>query len=153
MTIERKAQPQDIPQLIALRRRQLLDEGMTPCCSIDAALSAFFAAGLADGSYVCWVIEQDGALIATGGVCFYTLPPSFRNPTGLCAYIVSMYTMEPYRRRGLATRLLLRVLDEARARGCAVARLHASAQGRALYEALGFTASQGYMEKRLLPSD
>ena len=60
-----------------------------------------------------------------------------------------MYTQAQYRRRGLATRLLGRVLDEARSRGCTVARLHASAQGRTLYESLGFTASEGYMAVRL----
>ena len=149
MTIERKAEARDIPQLVALRKRQLLDEGMEPDGDLADALRDYFAAGLADGSYVCWVAEAGGEIVATGGVCLYTLPPTDRNPTGRTAYIVCMYTQPDYRRRGLATRLLGRVLDEARARGCAVARLHASAQGRALYESLGFTASTGYMALRL----
>ena len=61
---------------------------MAPDRELDGALTDYFAAGLADGSYVCWAAEAEGALVATGGVCLYTLPPTYRNPTGRTAYIV-----------------------------------------------------------------
>ena len=34
--------------------------------------------------------------------------------------------------------------------GCQIARLHASSQGKGLYEKLGFTDIEGFMSKRVL---
>ena len=145
----RKAEQGDILQLVTLRRRQLIDEGATPDDRAGSEWEGYFRAGLSDGSFVCWVAEDGDEIIATGGVCFFRLPPTYANPTGHAAYITNMYTEKTYRRRGIAAELLRRVMEEVRSRGVTLIRLHASKQGRALYEKAGFTDADGFMTLRL----
>lgn len=47
-------------------------------------------------------------------------------------------TPERFRRRGLATRLMIAALGEARERGCATSSLQASAMGEPIYRAIGY---------------
>ena len=91
MMEKRLANADDIPDLVALRKRQLTDEGLPPIIAeIDQHLADYFASAMADGSFVAWVMEAEDKIIATGGICFYALPPTFSNPTGRVAYITNM---------------------------------------------------------------
>ena len=148
---KRKATLDDIPALIRLRKKQLIDEGLPPApiFEIDRELTDYFLSALSDGLFVAWVMEADNEIIATGGVCFYTLPPNFSNPTGGVAYITNMYTKDEYRNKGIATELLEMVVDEAKSRGYSLARLHASDMGKPVYVKAGFSDSEGYMSLRL----
>ena len=140
---KRPANENDIPILVELRKRQLMDEGEG--VPSDRHLAHYFTASMAEGSFAAWVMEEEGEIIATGGVCFYALPPTYRNPTGRTAYVTNMYTKNEYRRRGIAAELLGLAIAEAKARGCGVVRLHASEEGRSIYQRAGFVDSGGYM--------
>ena len=56
------------------------------------------------------------------------------------SFVSRIYTAEPYRRRGLARALMLRVLADDRARGARWSVLTASVMGESLYAALGYRA-------------
>jgi len=146
---KRLADAGDIPVLVELRKRQLIDERAQPVAEIDRQLADYFSAAIADGSFVAWVMEEDGEIIATGGICFYALPPTFSNPAGRAAHITNMYTKDEYRHRGIATELLGEAIGEAKARGYAVVRLHASEDGKPMYRKAGFMDSDGYMMLKL----
>lgn len=145
----RKASMQDIPAMIAIRKQQLIDEGITPSVSIDRELDGFFRRMLDKDELVQWLLEDDGKIAATSAVCFYGYPPSFTNPTGLIAYITNMYTHPDYRRRGIGRRMLHLAVSEAAARGARVVRLGASALGRPLYEKYGFRQETQWLSLRL----
>ncbi len=51
----RKADINDIPQLIELRKKQLIDEGIEPSVDIDKELHEFFTNKLSDGSFIQWL--------------------------------------------------------------------------------------------------
>ena len=105
--------------------------------------------GLHDGSFVLWIAEIGGATAATGSITFYRLPPTERRPNGKAAYIGNMFTYPPYRRQGLAAKLLELLLEEARAAGCGVVQLHTSSEGLPLYEKSGFAGAEDVMEVHL----
>ncbi|MCL2300006.1 MAG: GNAT family N-acetyltransferase [Firmicutes bacterium] len=126
-----------------MRKRQLMDEGES--VPSDHYLVNYFTASMTDGSLAVWVMEEQGEIIATGGVCFYALPPTYRNPTGRTAYVTNMYTENQYRRRGIATELLHAAIAEAKARGYGAVRLHASEDGKSIYRKAGFMNTDGYM--------
>ena len=115
---------------------------------------AFLLEGMTDGSFVQWLAENsgelaaDGQIAATGSVSFYRLPPTARRPNGRACYIGNMFTYPAHRNRGLAGEILRLLADEARAAGCGVLSLHASEQGRPLYEKFGFAAAHDMMEYR-----
>ena len=125
---KRLAEMNDIPVLIELRKKQLIDEGLPSVSNIDTdidmQLSDYFTSTIVDGSFISWVMENDGEIIATSGLCFYSLPPNFSNPTGRTAYVTNMYTKPEYRRKGIAAELLNMVIDEAKSREYKVIRLH-----------------------------
>jgi GNAT superfamily N-acetyltransferase len=54
------------------------------------------------------------------------------------AIVVNVFTERGWRRRGIAERLITHVIDWARSHGIARLVLHASPEGRPLYERLGF---------------
>ncbi|HBN83739.1 MAG TPA: GNAT family N-acetyltransferase [Clostridiales bacterium] len=143
----------DVPVLVKLRKQQLMDEGLPVTSNInsniDKRLADYFTSAHADGSFISWVMENNDEIIATSGVCFYTLPPNFSNPTGRTAYVTNMYTKPEYRRKGIATELLNMVIVEAKSRGYKVIRLHTSEFGKSIYEKAGFVDTDGYMALRL----
>ena len=145
----RRATTDDVDQLAELRKKQLIDEGALPDKDIDTELRSFFEDGLGNDELVVWVASEGDVIVSTAGVCFFRYPPTFRNPSGIVAYVTNVYTRDEYRGHGIATALMDRVMEEIRLRGCKLVRLHASSQGRRLYEKLGFADAEGFMIKVL----
>ncbi len=145
----RKAELKDVPQLVEMRKKQLIDEGARAEINIDNELEKFFIEGLSNNTLIIWLAIENDMIISTAGVCFFQYPPSFTNPTGKNAYITNVYTKDEYRCKGTASKLLEYVLKEAENKGCVFARLHASEQGRKLYQKFGFDDAQGFMIKKL----
>jgi GNAT superfamily N-acetyltransferase len=141
----RKANVDDIPTLIAMRKQQLLDEGLNPDANIDVEMKDYFLHTLSDGSFISWLAVEKSKIVATSGLCFYQLPPSYSNPTGRVAYVTNMFTVKEYRKKGISSHLLTLILDEAKRLNYKVIRLHASADGKPIYSKAGFVDSNGYM--------
>ena len=142
----RIATPADIPDLALLRKKQLADEGIAPTCNIDDSLHAFFARAMADGSLAEWLALDNGQIIATAAIVFYPFPPTYTNPSGIKGYITNMYTADAYRGRGIATAMLQKLADEARARGVHKLWLGASVMGKPVYLRFGFRETDGWLE-------
>lgn len=145
----RKATAHDIPALCVARKRQLADEGLVADAPIDEELSAYFERTMADGSLVEWVAEDNGEVVATAGIVFMPFPPTFANPAGTRGYVTNMYTVPSHRGQGLASKLLRKLLEEARERGVRKLLLCASQMGRPVYRRLGFAERGGWMELEL----
>lgn len=145
----RKATIDDIDTLILLRKKQLVDEGIEPTLDIDMELKYFFNKTMSDGSLIQWVVEDQEEMIATGAVIFYEFPPSYTNKSGKKAYITNMYTKENYRGQGIATKLLNKLVGEAKAAGIKDLWLGASKLGRPVYKKFGFRETDEWLELNL----
>ena len=109
----------------------------------------YFRRALPAGEYIAWVAtpESDPLIVVAGaGVQLRELMP--RPDTagtsllaGEQALVVNIYTERAWRRRGIAELLMRHVLAWARERGVASVVLHASGEGRRLYERLGFVGT------------
>ena len=130
-------------------RRDSAEPGSTPAPRADAP-------GLREANerwmgehfgrdFVAWVAELDGRAVAGAGLVWFAHPPGPANPGGIEAYILNVYTRPEARRMGLARALMDRLVQQARAAGVRRIWLRASADGRPLYEAMGFKAGK-YME-------
>ena len=113
----RKATVDDIDAMIELRKQQLVDEGGSPLRNIDRELRDYFFSELESNTFISWLALENDTIIATSGLCFYRLPPSYANPSGMVAYITNMFTVKEHRRKGIASILLEKVLKEAQALG------------------------------------
>ena len=99
-----------------------------------------------EDSHAAWLVFDGAEVVGTGAVSFSKVMPTYHNPSGKKAYIMNMYTRPDYRRRGIARRVLELLTAEAEMRQIDAVTLEATAAGRPLYEAFGFTAMRDEME-------
>lgn len=119
--------------------------------SVDMSLvekesRAYYQKALADGSHVAVLVYDGEQFVGAGGVSFYTVMPTYHNPSGKKAYIMNMYTKPEYRRKGIAYRTLDLLVEASKKRGITHITLEATQMGRALYEKYGFVAMQDEMQ-------
>jgi GNAT superfamily N-acetyltransferase len=95
--------------------------------------------------FFVWIAELDGRPVASAAILWFDHPPAPINPAGREAYVLNVFTEPHARRRGLARRLMERLVEEARAAGVRRIWLRASDEGRPLYESMGF-AEHNYLE-------
>ena len=107
---------------------------------LAAASRRYLSEALPSGLYNGWLAEDGGgAVVAGGGMIVQRGVPRPENVHGgEEAYLLNVYVEPAHRRRGLARALMGAMLAWARERGLARVVLHASDDGRALYESLGF---------------
>jgi ribosomal protein S18 acetylase RimI-like enzyme len=142
----RLATPEEAPILAEMRRRMFLDLGKPDDDRIRKIVQAFVpwvADAIRNGRYIAWLVEaENGDLVAIAGMLLLEWPPNTRDLNPVRGYIMNVWTHPDYRRRGLARRLMETALAEARRRNIKVTALHASDEGRELYEQLGYKKSR-----------
>jgi GNAT superfamily N-acetyltransferase len=138
----RKANIEDINELVRLRI-----EFMKEAMNIDndqndqvvrKALVEYFNRTMKDNNFIAWLAIDGSAIVGTSGLCFYTLPPSYKNISGDAAYIMNMYTQPLYRCRGIAASLFEKTVLEAKSMGYKKISLHATEMGKQVYKKFGF---------------
>lgn len=116
--------------------------GAADGAALEVASRLYLARALADGEYRGWLVEADGVGVAGGGLVLrLLLPRPGYLDGGTEAYVLNVYTEPAHRRRGLARRLMDAILVWCDAEEVSRVSLHASDEGRALYAALGFAAT------------
>jgi GNAT superfamily N-acetyltransferase len=105
---------------------------------------------LHNGRYRGWfAVNAGGAVVSGAGLWLLDWPPG---PTGIApfrGYILNVYTEPAYRKRGLARSLVQAIIEWCHAQGIYAISLHASDEGRPIYESLGFVQTN---EMRLFKS-
>ncbi len=146
----RKANIKDIDNLVKLRIQFLKEIGsMEPSEKdniLEKSLYDYFNESITKDEFAAWLAIDNEKIVATSGVSFYMVPPSFKNITGKVAYIMNMYTNSDYRRQGIAAILFEKIINEAKDRGYNRITLNATKQGRPLYEKFGFKDLNNEME-------
>lgn len=142
----RKLEKKDVSEFVEMRKLQLLEEGARPTVNLTDPLTHYFNDSLEDGTFVSWIAVLDQKIIATSGMSFSSRPPYYGNPSGFVGTLSCMYTLKPYRRKGIATQLLKAVVDQARERNCGKVTITASSMGKLLYHHFGFKDRDNYLE-------
>jgi ribosomal protein S18 acetylase RimI-like enzyme len=147
----RPATIDDVDILVELRVAMFEAMGSQPDALSPAIgpMRDYFEQHLPTGAFRVWVAAHQKTPIASIGLVVHSIPPSPHNTVGKEAYIMNLVILPEYRRQGIARRLMLHVLEIARAEGIPRVSLHASAAGRTLYEQLGFVVSDDVPEMRL----
>jgi GNAT superfamily N-acetyltransferase len=101
------------------------------------ALEPYLRAGMPEGRWHAWIAEPGGC----GSVEIVQWVPGMLDPTPRRARIHSVYIEPSFRRRGIGRRLTETMVTWCREQGFHWIYLHASEQGRPLYESLGFECS------------
>ena len=138
----REATLNDIPTIITQRREMYTDMGYPVDARMDGLEDAFalwLHDRLEDGRYHNWLAnDADGRVAAGAGLWLVEWPPQMMDYSPFRGYIMNVYTHPLYRGCGLARELVQTALDWCAAHGIHTVSLHASEQGRSVYERLGF---------------
>lgn len=98
----------------------------------------YYEQHIADNSHYALVVEYDGEKCGCGAVCFTEELPSPDNPSGRCAYLMNIYVREAFRKHGLAHKIVSRLIDESKRRGCGKIYLETTEDGKHVYSSIGF---------------
>lgn len=109
--------------------------------ALKKKIASYFHSHLSAEEFVAWLCIADNTVIGTSGISFYEIPPNYSNLTGRTGYIMNMYTKKPYRRKGIASSLFQKMLEEGFKKKVSKFVLNASNDGKSLYEKFGFVLS------------
>jgi GNAT superfamily N-acetyltransferase len=99
--------------------------------------------------YLAWLaIAPDESVAAGAGLWLMDWPPHMVGGGKWRGNIVNVYTEAAYRRRGLARKLMKTAMEWCARTGVETVILHTSDEGQALYEQLGFEATNEMRLKR-----
>lgn len=120
--------------------------------ALEAMSRDYFARTIRSGEYVAWFAhdaEAPETIVAGAGLLLRTIPPfpalQGANAGALAGgkqgLIMNVYAEPAWRRRGIARMLMREVMAFSAQTGVESLVLHASTEGRPLYEQLGFMAT------------
>jgi GNAT superfamily N-acetyltransferase len=149
----RRATVSDAPAIARHRRQMFRDMGYRDEAHLDSMMAKFLPwveAKIATGDYLAWfavddkeekVVDREEKIVAGAGLWLMDWPPHMVGSSPLRGNILNVYTEPEFRRRGLARRLMEAAIDWCKTNHIDLVILHASPEGRALYESLGFRPS------------
>lgn len=148
----RPATVDDTATIARHRAAMFLDMGevsVENAAILQAESEPWLARLLGNGGYKGWLCCEDTSIVAGAGVLILEIGP---RPgcylIGRAAHVVNVYTEPGHRRRGLARRLMLTILDWCSSHEMFQVTLAASREGRPLYESLGFQATNDMRLRR-----
>jgi len=138
----RSASIDDLAIILHHRREMFREMGHTDSALLDDVTNsaeAYFRTALPNGAYLGWLAEtDDGQVVGGGGLLIAAWPGFPGEKQSRRAWILNMYTEPAHRRQGVARRLVETMVEWCRAEGFTAVALHASKEGRPLYESFGF---------------
>ena len=150
----RKATINDLDELVRLRiaflkEVQAIETRQYSEEELSTSLREYLSKSIANDEFVAWLAIFDGEIIATSGLCFFQITPGFTLIDGKIAYILNIYTLPHWRGKGVGKQVFDHILQEAIRRGYKRISLHASDDGRPIYEKFGFRGTDDEMEFRI----
>ena len=141
----REAAPSEAAIVLHHRRSMFRDMGEGTAEELDRMVEVakpWLARALANRSYHHWLaLDASGRVCGGGGVLLVPWPANPKDPCTERAVILNVYTESDCRKRGIARQIMLTILAWVKQRGLRSVNLHASDEGRPLYEKLGFAAT------------
>lgn len=138
----RRASTADLEILVTHRRSMFRDMGYHDQAALNSMSEKFrpwLLAHMNSGDYHAWVVSAtDGSIVAGAGLWLMDWPPHMIGQGTQRGNILNVYTVENFRRRGLARQLMDAILRWCSQNCVDTIVLHASPLGRNLYEAMGF---------------
>jgi GNAT superfamily N-acetyltransferase len=140
----RPATPADLGIVLSHRRemfREMGGEYERSMGAFEEGSRLYFEQALREGSYIGFLGEVDGKVVAGGGIVIAAWPGSPLNYDPRRAWILNIYVDPAHRRQGLARVMMEALIGWCRANRFLSVSLHSSEQGRSLYASLGFKAT------------
>ena len=150
--ILRKATLDDMALLTRLRIDYLTEDrgGLSEDeeTAVRSQLRTYFTRHIPNNTFIAILAEDEGEALSVAYLAIAEKPANPSFITGLTGTLLNVLTYPPYRRRGIATKVIEKVIEEARRAGVSSIDLSATPDGKYVYEKLGFKESN-YTEMAL----
>lgn len=139
--IFRKSTPADL-EVVLRHRERIFTEMGTPRSAADQADSRnFFGDAMRNGLYHGWLAEEADSVVGGVGIILLRYQPGPSQKGEFRPFVVNVWTEPDNRRRGIGRQLMELAIEWSRTQGFTNLFLHATDDGRRLYEQLGFQAT------------
>jgi len=101
-------------------------------------MTHYFTKATADGTCISFIATYGNENAGIGSMIIREQPGNFKNLSGRWGYIMNMYTVSAFRRRGICSGILKELVEEGRKMGVTAFELHATASGEPVYLKNGF---------------
>lgn len=132
----------DIPLLIQYRVEFMYefvkDINPSDIETLKKNLEIYFRRAIPAKTFIAWYATAGGDFAGMGGIILRELAPNIINLSGMQGYIVNMYTLSQFRKQGISSNILSRLIESAKELGVTSFELHASASGEPVYIKRGF---------------
>lgn len=139
--IIRKATPDDLHEILRQRRAMYLDMDYEDSPALAKMLSTcepYLRQAITDHSFRSWLALMEHEIVGGGAIIISPWPSHPYDLECRRATILNVYVNPEFRRQGIARELMQTMIGWCRQENFASVFLHASKDGRPLYEALGF---------------
>lgn len=106
--------------------------------SLKENLKKYFNTALENNSAICWYAKSGNDIAGIGFMEIHDQPGNFKNPVGKIGHVMNMYTIKNFRRNGICTAILNKLVESAKQLGVNAFELHASEEGMPVYLKNGF---------------
>jgi GNAT superfamily N-acetyltransferase len=153
----RPASVSDIPEILRQRRGMYEAMGFRDAHDLDQMIATcrpYFEKSIPDGTFRAWLASANGRTVGGGAVVITMRPchPYDYDQDCRQAGILNVYVDAEFRRQGIARRLMETMIAWCRDQKFHRVTLHASRDGKPLYESMGFTPTSE-MELKLRSSE
>jgi GNAT superfamily N-acetyltransferase len=137
----RQATENDVPEILRQRRGMYEDMDYNDAEALARMVStcaAYLSLALAEGLFRGWLAVAGERMVGGGAIVISPWPSHPYDLGCRRATILNVYVYQEFRRQGIGGRLMQTMIDWCKSKGFAGVALHASRDGRHLYESLGF---------------
>jgi hypothetical protein len=137
-----KATPEDAQVLADNRIRFALElsgnQAAETVETLRVQMKNYFSAATANNSCISFIARCGDKVAGIGSVHVREVPGNFKNPSGRWGYIMNMYTVPEFRRKGICKGILDALVNEGSQAGIGAFELHATPEGEYVYKQNGF---------------
>lgn len=142
----RRVNVDDIELLIKLRIDYLTEDSGNILPSekekIKEQLHHYFPKHISDDTFIGVIAENDNEVMCVAYLAISEKPANLSFITGKTGTLLNVLTYPKYRKQGIATKVIRKILDEAKLCGVSHIDLSATSDGKLLYEKIGFRKSK-----------
>ena len=144
--IIRRANLDDIELLIRLRIDYLTEDTgsltQDESFAIQKQLREYLPKAISNNSFISILAEIDETVVSAAFLVISERPANPSSITGITGTLLNVITYPKYRREGIATKIIEKIIDESKKEGVSSIDLMATEDGKPLYEKMGFTITK-----------
>jgi len=109
---------------------------------IKTSLRSYFDRHIANDELIGIICEYDKKVISAAYLIIGEWPPNRAFINGKIGTLLNVYTYPEYRKNGIATNVIKRIIEEAKKRSVSIINLLATEDGENVYKKLGFIETE-----------